>query len=223
LKACYVEPMRIRSSPLGGVSLAATLAAVGALAWAAIAWWAALTPLGELSAANEPVSVERDIRALAGSESGQIRAERTWPALFGEPAPEPREPRAPPQGAEFRYELKGLITSGEIRWAIVAADGADALVQEGETVAGDAMVEKIRPEGVWLRIGDRSELVVFSDEAPVRTTSVEIGPSEGPAEAASQQIQTQSLSPTELRDIILKAEADRIARRATATSPLNDR
>jgi hypothetical protein len=111
-----------------------------------------------------------------------------------------------------------------MRWAIVTADGFDALVQEGDTLVGGAEVEEIQPEGVWLRLGGRRELVAFSDEVPVRVTSVELEPGDGPAETAPgpQQIQTQSLSPTQLRDIILKAEADRVARGVAAPSPQVD-
>ena len=215
--------MRIGSSSFGGLSLVATLVAIGALIWAALVWHAAVRPAEDASIASEPASVEREDGVAAESLTAQSWPARAWPALFGEPAREPREPPAPPQLAHVGYALKGLITSGKIRWAIVAADGTDALVQEGDSLPGDALVEAIQPEGVWLRIGDRSDLVVFSNEAPVRSTSVEIGPREGLSGVAPQQIRTQSLSPTELRDIILKAEADRISRGASARRPTSDR
>jgi type II secretory pathway component PulC len=197
---------------------------MGALVWAIHALWVAIEP------PERPPQVETAVRAKAGGvaaedqgEADELRPERAWPALFGESAPEPQDLEAPAPSATVNFALKGLVTSGEMRWAIVTADGVDALVREGDTLAGGAEVEEIRPEGVWLRIDERRELVAFSDEAPVRTTSVEMEPGASSEEAAPEEIQTQSLTPVQLRDIILKAEADRVARGVAATGPRQDR
>ncbi len=69
----------------------------------------------------------------ARAEAAESRAERLWPALFGEIPPEPVaaiEPVAPEPSPDF--SLKGLVAGGEGGWAIVSADTDQVIASEAE-------------------------------------------------------------------------------------------
>ena len=195
--------------------VACTLCAMAALLLAGRSLW-------HVVAEPEPAA-EVVLSAASGTgpeEGAQPARTGAWPAIFG--APDPELPVAtPPARMPATYELKGLVTSGGTRWAILSANGADELVREGDVLAEGVEVESIRPEGVWLRFEDLRELVAFSDAAPIRTASVALRPGDGTGTSPRRQdVRTQSLTPTQLRDLILKSEADRAARGLVA--PKND-
>jgi hypothetical protein len=158
--------------------------------------------------------VAADPPEAAGPQAGAVPAEPVaWPALFGTPADDAPE-AAPPVAASLPdLVLKGLVTSGTRKWAILAIDGEDRLLNEGDRI-GDLAVVAIGDEGVEVEVGGEGHLVVFDDSAPVRSVEVEVELGQG-AEAPApviNNVRTQVASPTELRDIILRAEADRVAR-----------
>lgn len=172
---------------------------------------------GVMAEPREAYLVQEITAAAAGfgtEKAGQDDPGRgVWAPIFGEPDSEPPA-LAPPARMPSKYTLKGLFTSGELRWAILSGDGDDQLVQEEDVLAGGVEVESIGSEGVWLRFEGLRELVAFSDAAPVRIASVELGLHEGGTEPRPrrQEVQTQRLTPTQLRDLILKSEADRLAK-----------
>ena len=98
----------------------------------------------------------------ARAEAAESRAERLWPALFGEIPPEPVaaiEPVAPEPSPDF--SLKGLVAGGEGGWAIVSADSGDHLVSVGSVLPGGAKVIEIQPDGVRISLDDKEFLIGF--------------------------------------------------------------
>lgn len=161
-----------------------------------------------------PESVADLATLSAPGPDGVIAAAKengAWPTLFGA-IPQAPQDVAPPPPLPVTYVLKGLVASEEMRWAILTAGADDHLVREGDVISDDVEVVAIGPEGVWLRFADRRHLVAFEAAQPVRIASVEVGSGNGDVVISSgrQDVRTQSLTPIQLRDIILKAEADRI-------------
>lgn len=192
--------------------LAATLCAAAALLLAGMSLWDTLAAPGDAGRPVERAAAPDAPGPGAGGPGPEAGRDRPWPALFGVPDPAP-QPVAPPPSLPVDYVLKGLVTSGGTRWAILAGDGEDRLVREGDVLGGGVEVAEIRPQGVWVAFEGVRELIAFSDTEPVRVASVEVASGDGDAAAprARQDVQTQSLTPAELRDIILRAEAARLA------------
>ena len=163
-----------------------------------------------------------------------------WQPIFGEvAAPQPVE-RARPVAAppSFDYALKGIIVSGDIRWAILSGAGRDFLVQQGDWIE-DARIAMINPRGIDIEIGDETRTISFSETAPVETAEVELPDetaepdavtrdpglrrrSDAEDEAEGRRIQEvifQGMSRQELQDILKKAEAKRRERGWVISSP----
>lgn len=152
---------------------------------------------------SEPITEES-----APTDQG-LPVERTWPALFGQSAPSaPATPEAadPPPD----YVLRGLVTSAAQRWAIVTAGGRDLLVREQDGLEGGWTVESIRADGLILALGDRRTRIEFDEDLPVRTIAVEgVDLEETGRPRPQRSIRTPVASPTELRDMIIRAERER--------------
>lgn len=137
-----------------------TLAALGVAALGGQALYQAL---------NAPVPPNAAPVAAAGAGAAAVADAApappvAWPALFGEPqppkppAPTPPEPVADPQPpapsappAESRgYALKGVVSDGDTRWAIVAHPTGDQLVRVGDRLGEDYTVAEIDEQGLWL-------------------------------------------------------------------------
>ncbi len=89
-----------------------------------------------------------------------------WPSLFGTftpPEPQPPQPPTPvvevapqppaPPLDSLGFALKGLVSDGDNRWAIVGHPTGDRLMRVGDTLAEGVVVTGIETEG--LRIDNR--------------------------------------------------------------------
>lgn len=167
-----------------------------------------LNPLHTAFSIDADGSSELTIEELAPTDRG-VPDERTWPALFGQPAPPvpvtPEAAEPPPD-----YVLRGLVTSTAQRWAIVTSGGRDLLVREDDGLEGGWTVESIRADGLTLALGKRRTRIMFDDDLPVRTMEVEeVDLKETGRPRPQRSIRTPVASPTELRDLILRAERER--------------
>lgn len=101
--------------------------------------------------------------AAAGSEPQPPAPPRRWPALFGEvqppepqppkppapePEPQPPAPRAPPL-ASLGFSLRGMVSSGGIRWALVSHPTGDQLFKVGDVLTPDYTIARIDDDGIW--------------------------------------------------------------------------
>lgn len=154
----------------------ATLAALGAAGLGGQALWQALEnplpPAPQIAAAPDPATT-------APASGPERQPPPRWPALFGEPQPpEPQPPTPPKPKAEpqppappapplesLGYALKGVVSDGGSRWAIVAHPTGDRLLRRGDRLGDDYTVVAIDEAGLWLETapgGDRS-LLGFSN------------------------------------------------------------
>lgn len=127
------------------------------------------------------------------TETAEIPAARSWPALFGEMPPQPvteAAPAAPEPSPDF--SLKGLVAGGDSGWAIVSATEGDHLVSVGSVLPGGAEVVAIDPDGVRILLDGKDFLISFDEEeqAPVAAAPV----------VAVPVVQNATLSLTELRN-----------------------
>lgn len=87
-----------------------------------------------------------------------------WAPLFGATAkvpPQPPAPKAEPQPpappappvASLGYTLKGTVSSGETRWALVSHPTGDTLLRVGEALTPDYTVVAIDAAGMWVQAG----------------------------------------------------------------------
>ena len=90
-----------------------------------------------------------------------------WPALFGEvvvlapepepqpPEPQPPEPSAPPQPpapplSSLGYQLKGLVSDGNGRWALVSHPTGEQILRIGDALNEDYTIVEIDADGLWV-------------------------------------------------------------------------
>ncbi len=92
-----------------------------------------------------------------------------WPALFGEvavvepqppepepePEPQPPTPSAPPQPpapplSSLGYQLKGLISDGNGRWALVSHPAGEQILRVGDALNEDYTIVEINADGLWV-------------------------------------------------------------------------
>ena len=96
-----------------------------------------------------------------------------WPSLFGTHAPpEPQPPRPPapvavappvppaPPLETLGFALRGVVTTGESRWAIVSHPTGDRLIRVGDALADGVTVTGIEPEG--LRVDNRGNAALLA-------------------------------------------------------------
>lgn len=88
---------------------------------------------------------------------------RDWPPLFGTrvvpepqppapppPAPEPQPPAPPaPPIESLGYSLKGVVSDGASRWAIVSHPTGEALLKVGDPLGEAYTVTAIDVQGLW--------------------------------------------------------------------------
>ena len=106
--------------------------------------------------------------AAAPTPRTEPRPPGTWPALFGaEDVPEPQppappEPEAEPQPpappapplASLGWSLKGLVSTGAARWAIVAHPTGERLLRVGDPIPDTGYtVSAIDVRGLWAVTG----------------------------------------------------------------------
>ncbi len=139
----------------------AALAMLAAAAFAGQALWTVL---------QDPVP-DRDMRqasapALAVPRAGQAAVPLdTWPPVFGtrvvpepqpprppDPAPEPQPPRPPaPPLDSLGYSLKGVVSDGTSRWAMVSHPTGEQLLKVGDALSETYTVSAIDEQGVWVQ------------------------------------------------------------------------
>lgn len=96
---------------------------------------------------------------------------RSWPALFGEfarPEPQPPQPPSPPMPPieSLGYQLKGVVSNGDARWAIVTHPTGDVILKVGDSLVEGVKVDAIDDEGVWLTSGKNRVLLGFERHSP---------------------------------------------------------
>lgn len=140
----------------------AFLATLTALAATALAgqelWqvWRAPPPPADIRTAALP--------AAAVQRPDVVPTPQNWPLLFGsvvieepqppeppaaEPEPQPPAPSAPPL-ASLGYSLKGVVSDGANRWAIISHPAGEQLVRVGDPLAGDYTISAIDSAGLWV-------------------------------------------------------------------------
>ncbi|SMX40783.1 type II secretion system protein N [Maliponia aquimaris] len=101
---------------------------------------------------------------------------RRWPSLFGTytpPEPQPPRPPAPvvtvepqppaPPIESLGYALKGVVSDGDNRWAIVSHPTGDRLLRVGDTLQEGITVTAIDPGGLRLDNRGTEALLAFVD------------------------------------------------------------
>lgn len=174
--------------------------------------------------AFEPAPAEADARSAdRGAVAPDPVSEEprsavlTWLPIFGVPeAPPPEEeivaPEPPPS---FDYDLKGVIASGEIRWAILSGSDGDLIVREGDRV-DDALIRSIHSGGIDVELGGETLSVRFSEDRPVEVAEVALdrtepversrGNFQTEAEPEIQEVIYQGMTQDELREVVRKAQ-----------------
>lgn len=163
-----------------------------------------------------------------------------WQPIFGtaeEPEQVIRATPAPPSPS-FDYALKGVIVSGDIKWAILSDTSSDFLVQEGDLI-GEIRIAEIRPRGIEIEIRGERRLVEFTDTQPVEVASIEVPAIEEEEARVTrdaglkrqsdaddlasgrnfQEVAFQNMTKEELRDILRRAEEKRRERGWVVESP----
>jgi hypothetical protein len=98
-----------------------------------------------------------------------------WPSLFGDyvpPEPQPPRPVAPPTPEppprppappldSLGFALKGVVTTGGNRWAIVSHPTGDRLIRVGDTLADGVIVLSIDAEGLRVDNEGTEALLAF--------------------------------------------------------------
>ena len=104
----------------------------------------------------------QDIPDPAQPSAAPAPPPRAWPALFGEPQPpkpsEPQPPASPeaepqppaPPLSSLGYALKGVVSDGGTRWALVSHPTGDALLQVGDPLGDSYTVAAIDARGLWV-------------------------------------------------------------------------
>lgn len=156
------------------LAILATLAALAAVAWAGQGLRIALeTPLPAPASAQAP---------LTGAAPDLVRAApqppRDWPALFGEvvipepqppapppprPEPQPPAPPAPPAPPieSLGYTLRGVVSDGENRWAMVSHPTGEQLLRVGDMLGETYEIVAIDTAGLWGRSSPGAEAVLL--------------------------------------------------------------
>lgn len=132
-----------------------------------------------------PAPVEQVAVASAPStpQPDSAQPPMRWPALFGEvqpprvdppqpPAPDPEpqpptpavepQPPAPPLDS-LGYSLRGLVSIGTTRWAVVAHPTGERLLREGDQLAEGITVVAIEPQGLRLDNNGSAAFLEFAE------------------------------------------------------------
>ncbi len=118
------------------------------------------------------------------------------------------------------HDLKGVIATDRMRWAVFAGAQGDLLVREGDLIDDTARVARIHAGGVDVSVGDDIVSMTFGDGAPVEATSIaavripsatdrrpDVLPRPEP-----QEMIYKSMSRAEVLAVLQDAEAQRQAR-----------
>lgn len=117
--------------------------------------------------------------AVTGPAGEAPAPPRDWPALFGRYAPpEPQPPRPPEPVAEpqppasaappldsLGYRLKGVVSDGTVRWAIVSHPSGELLLRVGDMLGAGYRVTAIDARGLWVSTGEGDEPVLLGFES----------------------------------------------------------
>lgn len=147
---------------------------------------------------------------------------RPFLAIFGtEPEPIPSAPvaAAEPDEPEFDHTLKGVIASGDMRWAILEGPSGDMLVREGDQIDGGEIAH-IHAEGVEVDIGGEVLTLTFSASERVEFAEIEAPDLDDeedvladnqprPQKPERRQVIFQGMSPDDLRKVLREAEQNR--------------
>ena len=143
------------------LAFATALVMLAAAAFAGQALWTAL---------QDPVPGRVAPQATAASvavpQAGQAAAPlRDWPPVFGtavvaepqplaraapEPEPQPPRPPAPPLES-LGYSLKGVVSDGASRWALVSHPTGEQLLKVGDALSDQYTISAIDVQGVWVQ------------------------------------------------------------------------
>jgi hypothetical protein len=105
-------------------------------------------------------------REHAVPQAGQAATPlRDWPPVFGarviaepqpparaapEPEPQPPRPPAPPLES-LGYSLKGIVSDGANRWALVSHPTGEQLLKVGDMLSDQYTISAIDVQGVWVQ------------------------------------------------------------------------
>ena len=150
------------------LAFAATLVLLAAAALSGQALWDAVQgPLPELRTAANAVGPDGSAAPVQAPQA----LPRDWPALFGTravaepqpPAPPPPEPeRQPPAPSAppiegLGYTLKGVVSDGANRWAIVSHPTGEDLLKVGDMLGEIYTITAIDTRGLWGRSDPAAE------------------------------------------------------------------
>lgn len=137
----------------------ATLAALGAVVLAGQVFWQTWqAPVPERAVQMAAVAAP-----VPGPGTQAAAPLRDWPALFGtrviaepqpprppEPVAEPQPPAPPaPPIESLGYALKGVVSDGENRWAIVSHPTGEQLLKVGDMLGETYTITAIDVSGLW--------------------------------------------------------------------------
>lgn len=148
-------------------------------------------------------------------------AERRWLPVFGLARRTLNQETRPEQLA-FDYRLKGVVATGNMRYAILTKGGNDLLVTEGDVLDGGPQILAIHAEGLDVQLPDGVLSLGFAENRPVAIKRLE---QETPKGAVRDERFATMLPPKETTEVIFqdmdqeailkvlrKAEADRLSK-----------
>lgn len=96
----------------------------------------------------------------------QQAVERPWLPIFGVTR-RGLPKQSIPSDIRFDYQLKGVVATGSMRWAILTKGGKDLLVRQGDQIGDDIEIAAIHAEGIEVRLPGGTLNVGFKQNQPV--------------------------------------------------------
>lgn len=194
-----------------------TLLACAGLVWSGLqasqAWMAWRAGPAELPRAE--VAMTAPDTATPASEGVDTRP---WLPIFGVPRQDLRQQVAR-QATGVDYALKGVVASGNMRWAILTGAGRDLLVREGDVLQDGTEIVTIHAEGLDITLDGALVSLGFAEDAPVAVQRLTPDPAPPATASADQPTMLppasategifQNLSTDQVLAILRKAEAQR--------------
>ena len=134
--------------------------------------------LAEVFSAEAPGTPAAEPGVVPGTAStvddGVADEARPFLPIYGTPPPaRASPPQTDASDPAVAYTLRGVVTSGAMRWAILRGPEADLVVGEGDVLPDGARVARVHAEGVELGRSDgRIERIGFTVAARVRRAEV---------------------------------------------------
>lgn len=169
---------------LGGM-FAAGLAIKDAVTW---------KPGSDSVVMGTPASDDPKLTTGTVAPTAEIAANQPFLPIFG--VAEVGTPRAEirsamPEKPKLSYQLKGVIASQSMKWAILSGAEGDVLVREGDPLGASGEITRIYPDGIEIDVGGETFSLTFSESGPVQVAAFEPDPdimatSERPLKATPQ-------------------------------------